>query len=203
MYWEKETRMKSQPNESTRHGIKQSKHISSVMSETNDFIIRSINDLLDKDFKRIQGHTFSSNGMDETQVAEFLINETDKILFPGGEQYFSSIVNDEYDKTQGVSGILEIITRFINWYDLSKKPVEIFSSKFFESLKKHDHDERDIANFLIYRAQKILNKCGQEYFATEIEKQCESLDLITCLNVIRKYVDIRDKDGILIKNPMQ
>lgn len=97
------------------------------MAETNDFIIKSIDELLEKNFKTFQGLTFSSKGMSEMQVAHFLVKETDKLLFPDGEGYFSSIVNDEYDDTQGPAGMLKIISRYANWVDLSAE-----SRKFFK-----------------------------------------------------------------------
>jgi len=80
--------------------------------------------------------------------------------------------------------------------DFCAKPVEVFSSKFFELLKEHGHDEGIITSFLIYRARQRLHECGQENLAAEIERKCEGLKLADCLQILREYVDMRDADKI-------
>ena len=84
---------------------------------SNSYIKKSIAELLGKDFKTIQGRTYSSKEMNEFQNALYLIRETDKLLFPNGEQYLASIIYDEYDQTKGPAGVIEIIRQYVNWVD--------------------------------------------------------------------------------------
>lgn len=74
------------------------------------------------------------------------------------------------------------------------KPVEIFSSKFFEMLRKQGADESIITGFLIYRTKKLLKECGQKKLAAEIEKRCDGLAFAACLQTLREYVNFRDAD---------
>jgi len=88
--------------------------------ELQDYLIRSIADYLKKEpatpLFRPQ-LTYSSIGMSLARHLDFLIMESEKILFPSGERYMSGLLYDEYDLAQGVSGLLSILSNFIKWTD--------------------------------------------------------------------------------------
>ncbi len=87
--------------------------------DMQDYITESIRELVD-----IPRRTFSSAGMTETQKIEFLVRETEKIVFPQGEKFLSSIVYDEYNFDFGTQGLMGILNSFVHWQDLAKTPTD-------------------------------------------------------------------------------
>ena len=94
--------------------------VASREATTSDFVIRSIKEFLPRHFKTIN-RTYSSKGMTETQAMRYLLNETDKILFPNGERYIYNIIYDTYKEAAGTKAIFEIIRQFVNWQDTEKR----------------------------------------------------------------------------------
>ena len=89
-------------------------------SNEKDFAIRCIRDAVGKDFQTIS-KTFSSSDMTETQVVQYLIKETDKVLFQSDNSYVTSIVRDYYKDTTATAEILEVLRHFVNWVDTDKR----------------------------------------------------------------------------------
>ena len=89
-------------------------------SNDKDYAIRCIRATLGKDFRAIQ-KTFSSRGMTESEVLQFLIKETDKVLFQSEDSYVTSILQDYYKETTGSKEILEVIRNFVYWVDLDNR----------------------------------------------------------------------------------
>ena len=97
-----------------------SEQVASREATASDFVIRSIREYLGKNFNTIN-RTYSSKGMTETQAVRYLLNETDKLLFPNGERYIYNIIYDTYKEAAGTKAIFEIIRQFVNWVDTEKR----------------------------------------------------------------------------------
>jgi len=86
---------------------------------SKEYIIRSIDELIEIPQVITPTHSYSSKNMTEFQKIIFLIEETNKILF-GEDNFFATIVYDEYDIENGIQGINEIIANYVNWVDNCK-----------------------------------------------------------------------------------
>lgn len=86
--------------------------------ELKDYLIRSIRDYLreeeGKPLFRPQ-LTFSSKGKTLVEILDFLIVESEKVLFPSGERFMSGLLYDEYDLTHGTAGLLSVLQDFVKW----------------------------------------------------------------------------------------
>ncbi|MCL2756057.1 MAG: hypothetical protein FWE45_03345 [Firmicutes bacterium] len=101
-------------------------HIESLdydIEQTNknlSFISRTIKELLGRDFQPITKE-YSSHDMNELQNMVYLIEQTDNILFPNGEKYIAQIIKDEYDRSKGTQGVLDVINKYVKWVDITKR----------------------------------------------------------------------------------
>jgi len=64
--------------------------------------------------------TYSAKNMSKFEKLIYLIGETEKILFPGGDRYFSTLLYDEYPIHLGIDGLFEIINIFVEWTETDK-----------------------------------------------------------------------------------
>ena len=89
-------------------------------NSSNQFVENSIHELLGENFAPTTKE-YSSGTMNEFQNMIYLIAETDKILFPRGEGFMATIIKEEYDRSKGTQGVLEIIRKYVNWIDTDGK----------------------------------------------------------------------------------
>jgi len=92
-----------------------------VKSNTRNYVIENIKNLLEPNFTTIQNHTFSSKGLSEIEVVDALLKATDLILFPSGNHCLFGIMLDHYKESIGPTAMLGIIRQFVNWIDLDGK----------------------------------------------------------------------------------
>ncbi|MCL2756331.1 MAG: hypothetical protein FWE45_04755 [Firmicutes bacterium] len=88
------------------------------LEKIKDYIRRSIDDFFGKTFELPLSHHYSSDGMSQFQKLIYLIEETGKLL---QHDYFATIIYDEYNITDGVQGLYEIIGYYVNWRDTKIK----------------------------------------------------------------------------------
>jgi len=81
-----------------------------------DYIIRQINDFVVN--KTPLDLTYSNKGMSEFEKIIFVIEQTEKTLFPNGEQFMSTIIYDEYNMANGPEDLFNIIEQYIKWIDI-------------------------------------------------------------------------------------
>ena len=89
-----------------------------MKNSAKEYVITRIKELLGPDFKTIQGYTFSSKNLPETEIVDSLLKATDRVLFPDGKHYVFGIMLDYYKEGIGPAEMLDIIRHFVNWIDL-------------------------------------------------------------------------------------
>ena len=101
------------------------KHKEKAAFDAMMFIIKSITDLLDDEQLTQIPFTmeYSSKGMSEFQDYIYRIEQTNKLLFPSGENFFSTLIFDEYNINHGLHGLHLIIDYFVKWNDTKKREV--------------------------------------------------------------------------------
>jgi len=82
--------------------------------EITNYIMRCINEDLDRNLKIPLTCNYSSNGMSEFQKLTFLIEQSGKKL---SHDFFATIIYDEYRIEDGTQGIYDIISNYVNWID--------------------------------------------------------------------------------------
>ena len=77
-------------------------------------------------FDEIPRLSYSSRGMNEQDKVKHLVEKTDNLVFPNGEQFLASHIYSEYNIDEhGVDGIYEILSNFVEWNDTNALTKEV------------------------------------------------------------------------------
>ena len=95
-------------------------------AETIDYMKRQIDEyVLDskqsQTLPKPQTKEYSSKRQAEFENIVYLVDETEKLLFPDGEQYMSNLIFDEYNMDWGTKPLREILARYVVWLDTDKR----------------------------------------------------------------------------------
>ncbi len=121
--------LEGQYQEYARQKIKQSfgRHAEPFQPDTDDpfyntmFIIKTVHELLEPEQSNKVPYVekISSAGMTDFEVIKYKMEKTDELLFPNGENYFSTVVFDEFDTHYGFGALKVILDHFVKWQDES------------------------------------------------------------------------------------
>ena len=84
------------------------------------YLVQSISDYLQDEGSAPESRpelNYTSEKMSLVEHLDFLIIESEKILFPSGERMMSGLLFDEYDIAQGLTGLKFILSHFIKCND--------------------------------------------------------------------------------------
>lgn len=86
------------------------------LEEMKDYIIRCINDEIDKSQLASFpiSYTYSSKGKTEAERLIYLVEESARLL---NHAFMCSIIFDGYNIKHGAKGLLEIIAHYVTWVD--------------------------------------------------------------------------------------